>query len=321
MNGTSANYTWQGNTSVWIPPEGAPYLYPSDIRRIFQPENTLWIGDSTGRQDYQTMFSLMHGQNITDDNVLGFDRDATFLNKNINRRQGSLCPARIPPKNYGAGGFWTRIVKEEPTPRRVFFDLGQVRGTDQNCWEKQPITTNGSSSPWSTFAMENEATGKFDAMITNCFSSTLSRLKEHKELLQREYSVMILSQGIWEVVQKKDCTIPNVTDTMVVEVLESLRALSGPSLFVVWKTHGRPDFRHPNTPTLDEEIIAAVRNWFVEEQPPYMDLSDFRWVVRDRSYGALRNRGDTPSHWGLNARLLGIEMISHIVDAKQRRQT
>jgi len=270
MNRTSANYTWQGNTDVWIPPEGTPYLYPSDIRRIFQPENTLWIGDSTGRQEYQTMFSLMHTQNITDDNVLGFDRDATFLNKNINKCKGtcnvpSHCPARIIPKKYNiaTNNTWDRIVPGEPTPRRVFWDLGQVRGTDHNCsntiftTEKQSITTNGSSSLWSTFAMENEATGKFDAMITNCLSSTLSRLKEHKELIEREYSVVILSQGIWgfdkitkKAVQNPTPTrrnIPNVTAaTIVVEVLESLRALSGPSLFVVWKTHG-PEAKDPTT--------------------------------------------------------------------------
>ena len=170
--------------------------------------------------------------------------------------------------------------------------------------------------------MENEATGKFDAMITNCFSSTLSRLKEHKELLEREYSVVILAQGTWEIniKSKMKCKIRNVTAaTMVVEVLESLRALSGPSLFVIWKTHG-PDFQHPNTPILGDEVIAAVRNWFVEEQPSYMDLSDFRWAVRDRSYGALRIEGDGDSHWGLNARLLSIEMISRIVDSKQKQQ-
>ena len=329
-NGTSANYTWQGSTSVWIPPEGALYLYPSDIRRIFQPENTLWIGDSTGRQEYQTMFSLMHTQNITDDNVLGFDRDATFLDKNKDKCKRacngpSHCPARIIPKKYNPtnGGPWIQIVPEEPTPRRVFWDLGQVRGTDHNCsiftTEKQPITTNGSSSPWSTFAMENEATGKFDAMITNCISSTLFRLKEHKELLEREYSVVILSQGVWE--RKDVCKIPNVTEaTMVVEVLESLRALSGPSFFVIWKTHGPKKGSVKVLGDKGDKVIDPVRNWFMEEQPPYMDLSDFRWAVRDRSYGALRIKGDDGVHWGLNARLLSIEMISRIVDSKQKRQ-
>ena len=275
----------------------------------------------------------MHTQNITDDNVLGFDRDATFLNKNINKCKGtcnvpSHCPARIIPKKYNiaTNNTWDRIVPGEPTPRRVFWDLGQVRGTDHNCsntiftTEKEPITTNGSSSLWSTFAMENEATGKFDMMITNYFSSTLSRLKEHKELLEREYSVVILSQGTWETVRRHLCKVPNVTAaTMVVEVLESLRALSGPSLFVIWKTHG-PDFQHPNTPFLGDEVIAAVRNWFVEEQPSYRDLSDFRWAVRDRSYGVNRIKGDMPAHFGLNARLLSIEMIFHIVDSKQKQQ-
>ena len=105
--------------------------------------------------------------------------------------------------------------------------------------------------------------------------------------------------------------------TLVVEVLENLRALSGPSLFVIWNTHG-PHPNYKKTQTLGEKIITAIRTWFLEEQPPYMDLADFRWALRDRSFGPLRIRGDLKAHWGLNARLLSIEMISHIVDAKQK---
>ena len=52
-----------------------------------------------------------------------------------------------------------------------------------------------------------------------------------------------------------------------------------------------------------------------------MDLADFRWALRDRSFGPLCIRGDLKANWGLNAWLLSIEMISHIVDAKQKRGT
>ena len=318
MNGTSANYTWQGNTSVWIPPEGVPYLYQSDIRRIFRSENTIWIGDSTGRQDYQTMFSLMNGngKNITDDNdnIIGLYRDAAFLNININKgkRHRGKIPSHCP----------ARIIPEPEETNKMFADLGQVSGTDQNCsvatTEKQPILDG---SPWSRFSMENQATGKFDLMYSMCFDKTKPKLKEKKEVLEREYSVMIFSLGIWEVVRPLDCRIPNVTAaTVVVEVLENLRALSGPSLFVIWKTHG-PHLNHSNTPTLGKGIISAIHTWFLEEQPPYMDLADFRWALRDRSFHPLRITGDLEPHWGLNARLLSIEMISHIVDAKQKRGT
>jgi hypothetical protein len=180
-------------------------------------KNTLWIGDSTGRQDYQTMFSLMHGENITDDNVIGFDRDKTFLNKNINKSKGGgevlqphHCPARIIPEELAIG------------------DFGRVSGTDQNCsiatTEKQP-TTDG--SPWSRFAMKNQATGKFDLIVDVCLKNTISQVEERKKLFQREYSVMVFSQGIWEVTRPLDCSVPNVTvATMVTEVLDDLRALT-----------------------------------------------------------------------------------------------
>jgi len=234
------------------------------------------------------------------------------LNKNINKnkKKGMVAPMHCPARINQ-----TKSVK--------FADLGQVRGTDQNCSiitaENQTIIDG--SPHRSGFAIENQVTGKFDLMIrSNCLKQTITLLEEHKAMIEREYSVMIVSQGIWEVIKPWDCRIQNVTAaTRVVEVLNNLRALSGPSLFVIWKTHG-PHPNHINTPTLGEGIIAAVHNWFLEEQPSYMDLADFRSAVRERTFGALRIKGDLIPHWGLDARLLSIEIISHVVEKKQKRE-
>lgn len=57
-------------------------------------------------------------------------------------------------------------MKEPEETNKMFIDLGQVSGTDQNCsivtTEKQPIPDG---SPWSTFAMEDQATGTTDRHI------------------------------------------------------------------------------------------------------------------------------------------------------------
>ena len=78
-------------------------------------------------------------------------------------------------------------MKEPEETNKMFIDMGQVSGTDQNCsivtTEKQPIPDG---SPWSTFPMEDQATRKFDVMFSACLSSTLSSLKEHKELIECE---------------------------------------------------------------------------------------------------------------------------------------
>lgn len=49
-----------------------------------------------------------------------------------------------------------------------------------------------------------------------------------------------------------------------------------------------------------------------------MALADFRYAVRDRTYHAARNRGDLKPHWGLEARLLSIDMVARLVDQKQK---
>ena len=51
-----------------------------------------------------------------------------------------------------------------------------------------------------------------------------------------------------------------------------------------------------------------------------MDLADFEWAMQNRSYGENRIEGDTRAHWGLEARLLSIELISDILRRKQERE-
>jgi len=59
-----AEYTWENRTSRrWIPPNNLPHLTRRDMLQIFLRENTVWIGDSTARQDYQTLYWLLRETN------------------------------------------------------------------------------------------------------------------------------------------------------------------------------------------------------------------------------------------------------------------
>ena len=64
----------------------------------------------------------------------------------------------------------------------------------------------------------------------------------------------------------------------------------------------------------------AVRNWFYIHQPlPYMYLVDYAKEIESRSYGTNRIVGDLPPHWGLEARLLSIQLFTHALDQSDRK--
>lgn len=51
-------YQWYGN--VWIPPVGVPLYNRYDMIRAFSQFDTLWIGDSTIRRAYGTIYALLN---------------------------------------------------------------------------------------------------------------------------------------------------------------------------------------------------------------------------------------------------------------------
>jgi len=315
-----ADYTWKSNR--WIPPEDVPYLFPRDIRRFFRSENTIWWGDSTGRQDYHTTYWLMlsSSQNNTDDNIIGLDiADKKLLERDKNK-------AKKAPVNNTEFHCPARIIPEESTS--LFLDLGQVIGTDENCSvaTMESVTTTTGGTPWSKFSLNNQATGKFDYANTKCFNHVKSDLEKHKEMVKREYSVLIVSAGIWEAIRPDICSnatgvVSKINDPSknLVDLLDYLQKLSGPSFFVIWKTNGPSNKMRKRMVQNDNVLASVARNWFSENQPLYMDLADFRWAIRNRSSGSDRIIGDLHAHFGLEARLLSIEVISHIVNWKQKR--
>lgn len=288
----SKDYSWVGKR--WVPPPGVPYLSPKDILLLFQAENTIWWGDSTGRQDYQTMYHMLNADDIH--NIHGLELDLDRNKGNFGNQSGIItfhCPNRV--------------------PRDLFFaDLGQVMGT--NC-------SNSSSS-----------IGKFDLAerggdgVPPCFKNILSQVRNKTSLLQREYSVMILSVGIWEVVAPHHCITANTSETpyyFLEELLNALQLISGPSLYIIWKTQG-PSERETNDKGKQSlKLIETAQNWFSTHSPSHMGLSDFGSEMNNgnRIFGQDRMIGDSSEHFGVEARTLSIQMASHLVYRKNEKES
>jgi len=319
----AANYTWT-NTASWSPPTGMDSLTPRDVRGRFVRENVLWLGDSTGRQDYHTMHTLMNDPSVPADEplvLLGNGRRyGSLLDTGINKgKKGNPveayslhCPARCLPSPDS---------KEHLHLPLKVVDLGQVAGTDANCNTIEPSDRgNQTASP---FAMSEDPTvaGKFDYATSKTFKETQSYIINHGEFMKREYSVLVMSVGVWDIANPKSLS---VTLAEMSELLELLHDLSGPSLLVIWKVHGHTDKMfgrrlEPNRLRRSEGYQETARRWFDEHRPAHMDLEDFGMAVGPRSSGRRRIQGDLDPHWRTPARLLSIEMVSNILHRHQIR--
>eukprot|EP00551_Chaetoceros_affinis_P017271 CAMPEP_0203694414 /NCGR_PEP_ID=MMETSP0091-20130426/6143_1 /ASSEMBLY_ACC=CAM_ASM_001089 /TAXON_ID=426623 /ORGANISM="Chaetoceros affinis, Strain CCMP159" /LENGTH=506 /DNA_ID=CAMNT_0050565751 /DNA_START=174 /DNA_END=1694 /DNA_ORIENTATION=+ len=74
-------YSWIGDH--WIPPKGRLVYSASDFLTYFQKRNVLFIGDSTARRSYATLYGLMTADDLEDIEVEGIDHPSILdFNKN-----------------------------------------------------------------------------------------------------------------------------------------------------------------------------------------------------------------------------------------------
>jgi len=299
---TSTEYSWIGNS--WFPPPGVSYLSPLDLRLLFQKENTVWWGDSTSRQDYETMNDMINADNIHNIPLGALDR-------NINK--GKYSKPLLHCRNWNQ------------TPDEFCFDMGQVTGTEITNYDS---TTDASANatanhPSSSF---HASIGKFDFVRSPkmpCFNGYSTKIRTISSFLQREYSVIILSLGIWEVDRAWDCRSANKTETpafLLNTLLDTLELLSGSSLYIIWKTNGPSQLESGNRGKGTIALIKNAQDWFASHNPLYMGLADFGTVViqGNRSFDSNRIQGDLKPHWGLEARRLSIQMAGDLVERKQK---
>jgi len=302
---TSTEYSWIGNS--WFPPPGVPYLSPLDLRLLFQKENTLWWGDSTARQDYGTIYDMINADNIHNIPLVALDR-------NINK--GKLKKQYTPHCRN-----WNR------TPDDLCFDMGQVTGTEITNYD---LTTNANATTNATSnhpsSSSHASIGKFDIVRSPsapCFKGHSSEIQTASPFLQREYSVIVLSLGIWEIDRPWDCRTANTSETptyFLNELLDAFELLSGSSLYIIWKTNGPSQNENKDRGNRTIALIKNAQDWFASHNPLYMGLADFGTaaIQGNRSFDSNRISGDLKAHWGLEARRLSIQMAGHIVQTKQK---
>ena len=220
------HYHWIDNQ--WIPPRNVPHYTPFEMLELFRRENTLWIGDSTSRRSYATMYAMIQGADSTKNATSTSD---VHLRLDLSR-QNVNSPAIIDVnKRIVTEPCFHRSFDPKVTVRKrlVEYVCRQVPGSMAGSMLPTPavprkqatgaIILNGTEIPRS---------GLCDYGKINCYKDVLNLLKAEDRLppgnlLTQEYSVIVLVLGVWEVMRPGSCVVGNLTRKEVaVQVLDGL---------------------------------------------------------------------------------------------------
>jgi len=321
----SSQYTWTGDH--FIPPKGIPTFSPSDFLSYFEQRNTLFIGDSTGRRAYATLFGIINSNDHSDIPVNDIDQPQVI---DFNRKRiTEIC--MDPNRLLNETDFVCRnIVSHKPHLDTV----SHMNLTSNDVNVVTSSTFDGSNNK-STIIHK----GKFDYLWGPCLTNiinTLSMVDKNTSINAaqplEDYDLIILASGIWEAARKRNCKlVVNTTDDglktlnfpdKINVLLNTMKNMSSPNLQIVFRTPGFSKQHKGDTVMI--QLTNHVKEYFTnlsseEGLDHNLTLVDWGTVVEKRSYGLERIGGDITAHYGLEARLLFTQQLLHELLAAEQR--
>ena len=295
-NTNSSDYTWVGNH--WMPPPGVPTFTPRQLKEYYSQRNVLIIGDSTSRRVHATLYAMMNATDLDDMKASEIEHDHPKRKSACSEDMGRYI-------SHMSGGKW--IICQNNT----------VEVED---------THDSSSGKVKKYF-------KFDHAIQYCYEfiewfwrdsdvdDTVSLSTDHLTGFTKDYDLIIIAMGIWELAQPMACNSrkPNTTIAERLQpALENLERNNPDGLQVVFRNSAF-DTRYTGADDSIRDSNALSRQFFHDldqksELGRYeknMTLVDWGGVMQSRSYGNDRIKGDHAAHYGLEARLLFIQQLTH----------
>jgi hypothetical protein len=284
FNERNQHGTWIGNN--WVPPAGKRIYSAADMRLFFQKHSVLWVGDSTARRAYNTLYGIL-----------------------------SCNDTHIP-------------MKKIDTPALI--DVNKGENITEKCTKPGTLlcrTVPGTAPKDSKF---------FDYRKVHCYkdAAALAATEEIRKKITTDYSLLIVSLGVWETAKKDHCasnhddrnktatSFPNSTYQSLSNALDAMCQLQGPSLTVVWRTSGfqdKDDVGNMYLKDFNERSIGHIDSFnkanIGSSNITYVDWGEEIWP---RSNGEDRIKGDIDAHYGLEARLLFLQLLMNELDALNR---
>ena len=289
-----------------MPPPTIPTYVPKQMLRYFQGRNVLFIGDSTARRSYTTLYAMMTAEDIHNVHSESIDSDQVI---DVNRgwRQGEeVCDN--PTRQIYNSTFLEELCRDLPKP---------------NVTKDERILDQDENNAW---------VGKFDYIKMNCYGTVYDYIRSddmvhdgnqtnvtpHISSLVQDYDLIVISMGIWEAILNEECTAINQTAIgsslpRLNMTLQALKELSSPDLQIAFRTNGYDRRREGDAACM--EMNEFSREFFQnldlqrQDHVPNMTLVDWGLEIRNRSWGEDRIAGDIDPHYGLEARLLFAQML------------
>lgn len=271
---------WMGKT--WIPPRPWRYFDAGELREMYKDKNVLWIGDSTGRRAFATMYAIL-------------DEKAHHVSSSA-----MSDPAVIDVNKHG---------KHAESCNKNFTNVPADR--HPNLCRPAPGGGNG----------------EFSYIVGTCFHSVELVLQSELDgttNMTADVDVIILSLGIWEVVERKTCNMVDVVkqeqqghERTPVERLDhaldlAARFTAKTGKLIVWRTSGYGGYRftikgvdmYNRTMNAIDHNLATTNN----SNLLYVNWGD---AVGPRSFGPDKLAGDIPAHYSEEARVVLVQMITN----------
>ena len=270
---------WIGNT--WIAPRPWRNLTPMELNDLYKDKNMLWVGDSTARRSSTTMYGILNAAaNAKDNEEVSVSMDAidtatiTEINKDF---------LAEPCNKWVNHSFHPFLCRDMPSGRNK---------------------------------------EEYNFVHTYCLYQLeqflLSELEEPQ--ITKNVDVMVISQGIWEAVPSKTAicqegannrTFPEI-QTRNIELLAKY-ATTNPSTNIIWRTSGHyaaPTSRNPKAIYIleaNKQAVQQITNLGIKN----LVLVDWGGALFHRSFGPARIKGDLAPHYGLEGRLVMIQLIAN----------
>jgi len=345
----SSQYTWAGNH--FIPPEGMPTFSPSNFASYFKGRNTLFIGDSTGRRAYATLFGMINSTDQSDVQVSEIDHRLVIdFNKQGGRQERCLIPGRTLMNDNN-----TALLNKDVMVCRNIFVSDPANSTQSNTpiinnFQNDNTTTaninnlTGENSVINSSESNNDSSssnlGKFDFAKLDCLVSlspfVLNQTKANMTGAEslKDYDLVIVSIGIHDAINRCGAMRNEAGEKLSNEdkfdlFLDGLVNLSSPNLQIAFRTPGYHANADNNVMNMlkDHAINHIAKQQSITEAPggaqavtgdngatkntSNFTVVDWGSVISKRSFGERRIQGDLKTHYGLEARQLFAQQLLH----------
>jgi hypothetical protein len=274
--------SWTGNH--WVPPNGWRYFSNRELLTVYKDKSIMWVGDSLARRASATMYGILNEA----------AKAANSSNANVNVPVDAIDNGKLINVNKG------RI--SEPCKK-------WIGSKHQPRWCR---------------AMPGGGAGDYVYSMKNTFAELETFVADEvsgKSNITENFDTIIIGMGVWDY----EKTERNMTLSSVTAAIDVLGKLQSVGKTIIWKTSGFRDddgasndfFFEVNKRVLDE--INSISTRLQQESNTVSNLTCINWpgAIFPRSFGNTRIAGDTWNHYGLEARLVFIQMVTNQLASRQ----